>query len=365
MSGWSAAGRPVGAWEFDHLAERAASLLSPAALDYVLAGAGKEHSLIRDTQAWDEFRLVPRTLAGVSSVTESIELLGATLDNPVIVAPTGGHGLVHRDAECETARGAAAAGCVMVLSAYANATLEAVAATGAHLWLQLPHEQPRPVLAELIDRATAAGYRAFVLTVDQVVGGYSPRGSRRADELPEGLYLRNLPGEPPFVTAYHPRRQQLNPVPQSPADVAWLAGRSPLPIIVKGVLRPDDARRAVDAGAAAVVVSNHGSRHLDGTLSPADALATVADELRGEAPVLVDGGIRHGADVIRALALGATAVMVGRAPMLALGVDGAAGVRGMLTQLIDELRRAMILCGAGSVKDLTRDLVRRAVPRDG
>lgn len=350
----------VGEWGFDRLVERATSVLAPAALDFVLAGAGKEDSLSKDVAAWEEYRLVPRVLAGVSSVSTSIELFDVTLDSPVMVAPTGGHGLVHAQAECEAARGAASAGSAMILSAYANARLEDVATTGAHVWLQLPHEQPRSVLAELIDRAAAANYRALVLTVDQIVAGYSPRGSRRADQMPDGLRLRNLPGEPPFVTAYHPRRRHLTPVSQSPADVTWLVERSPLPVVVKGVLAPADARLAVDSGAGAVVVSNHGSRHLDGTLSPAHALTAVVDELQREVPVLVDGGIRHGEDVVRALALGATAVLVGRAPMLALGLAGAEGVRAVLTQLTEELARDMALCGVATVQELSRALVHRA-----
>lgn len=350
----------VGAWCFDRLLERATSMFLPAALDFVLAGAGKEDSLSRDVAAWDDYRLVPRILAGVSSVTTSIELFGVTLDSPVMVAPTGGQGLVHEQADCETARGAASTGCAMVLSAYANATLEDVAATGAHLWFQLPHEQPRPVLSELVDRAAVVNYRVLVLNVDQIVSGYSPRGSRRADEMPDGLRLRNLPGEPPFVTAYHPRRRHFSPVPQSPADLAWLVERSALPVVVKGVLAPEDARRAVDVGAGAVIVSNHGGRHIDGTLSPVHALASVVDEVAGEIPVLVDGGIRHGEDVVRALALGAAAVLVGRAPMLALGLAGADGVRAVLAQLTEELAGAMALCGAASVHDLSRSLVHRA-----
>jgi 4-hydroxymandelate oxidase len=196
-----------------------------------------------------------------------------------------------------------------------------------------------------------------VLTVDQVVMGWSPTGRRHVHELPQDLVLANLPGQPAFVTGYHPARDTLRPVTQSIDDLAWLVERSPLPVVVKGLLHEDDAIRCADVGARGVVVSNHGGRHLDGTVSPAWALPRVVDAVSDQLEVYVDGGIRRGDQVLKALALGATAVLVGRAPLLGLACGGAEGVRGVMDQLREELLRAMALCGVSRIDAVDRNLL--------
>ncbi|MFE9958957.1 alpha-hydroxy acid oxidase [Micromonospora sp. NPDC005299] len=355
-AGVGGASAPV---DFDALVERATAVLSPGALDFALAGAGAERSLRGDIEAWDNIGLRPHVLSGLSHVDTSCDVLGAAASNPIVVAPTGGHGLFHPEAEAATARGAAQAGSIMTLSAYSNISLEEVAAAApdSPRWFQLPHELPRDRLGELIDRAAAARYRAVVLTVDQVVMGYSPTGSKRATELPQDLVLANLPGQPVFVTGYHPRRGAMRPIRQSVDDVRWLVDRSPLPMVVKGVLRGDDARRCVDAGVKGIVVSNHGGRHLDRTVPPARALAEVVSAVAGRVSVLVDGGIRRGDHVLKAIAFGADAVMVGRAPLLGLAVAGSDGVAAVIRQLNEELVRAMALCGAGDLASVEKDLI--------
>jgi 4-hydroxymandelate oxidase len=347
-------------WDFPDLVTRSATSLSAAALDFVLAGAGGERNTVDDVRAWSRVQLLPRVLAGVREVDTGIEVLGTAVRSPIMVAPTGGHGLVHPGAETATARGAADAGCIMVLSAYSNVSLERVASEvpDHHRWFQVPHELGRPDVAELVRRAVRADYRAIVLTVDQIVSGSSPRGRRGADELPRDLILGNLPGQPRYVTAYHPSRQTLAPVLQTPDDIAWLAEISSVPVVVKGILRREDAVRCVEAGARGVVVSNHGGRHLDGTVSTAEALASVVTAVAGRAEVFVDGGIRRGEDVLKALALGARAVLVGRAPLLGLALDGSRGVQRVLDEMRDQLLRAMALCGASSVSELDPDLIR-------
>jgi isopentenyl diphosphate isomerase/L-lactate dehydrogenase-like FMN-dependent dehydrogenase len=340
------------------LADLAAHALDPAVADYVAAGSGAELSLTRDVAAWDAIPLWPRVLADLPPADISTTLFGVRLSSPVAVAPTGGHGLVHAGGEEETIRGVPAGG-LFVLSAYSTSGLEEVAAAapGTPRWFQLPHEQPPEVQVELATRAAAHGYSALVLTVDQPIMGDSHVGRRGAERLRTDLRFANLPGRHPFVTGYHPRRQGLVPVRQSPATLAELVAASPLPVVVKGVLRADDALRSVDCGAAGVVVSNHGARHLDSTVAPAAALPAVVTALDGRVPVLVDGGVRRGEHVLRALALGADAVLVGRAPLWGLAVDGAAGVAEVLRRLDEQLRRAMTLCGAANLAELGPDLL--------
>jgi 4-hydroxymandelate oxidase len=345
--------------EFATLQRRAAEFISPAAMDFVMAGAGDERSIRDDAEAWDSLRLRPRVLTGLSEVDTSCLILGDRAASPILVAPTGGHRLVHPEGEAATAAGAANAGAVMVLSAYSNVSMEAVAAAahGSPLWFQLPHERNPGELECLMARAADTGYRAVVLTVDQVVMGWSPTGRRHVHELPRDLVLANLPGEPAFVTGYHPDRDTLRPVAQSIEDLAWLVERSPLPVVVKGVLHEDDAIRCADVGVRGVVVSNHGGRHLDGTISPACALPRVVDAVGDQVEVYADGGIRRGDQVLKALALGATAVLVGRAPLLGLACSGADGVRGVLDQLREELLRAMALCGVPRIAAVDRKLL--------
>jgi 4-hydroxymandelate oxidase len=347
--------------DLDELEARARDQLSAVAYDYYAGGAGTETTLRDNRQAWDRYRLHPYVLRDVSRIALGTRLLGADLSTPIVVAPTAYQRLAHADGEAATARGAADAGALMVVSTLATRSLEdvALAAPGAPKWFQLYVFDDRGYAGELVDRAVAAGYRALVLTVDAPVLGYRPRDERNAFRLPEGLAMANLPlampeSEGSGLAALFGSIDRTLTVD----DLAWLAERSGLPVVVKGVHRGDDAARCVDAGIDAVIVSNHGGRQLDGAVATATALPEVVEAVDGRAPVLVDGGLRHGSDVLKALALGASAVLVGRPILWGLATGGADGVRDVLRWLSTDLERAMVLAGVTDVAAVPRDLVR-------
>jgi 4-hydroxymandelate oxidase len=347
--------------DLDELERRARDLLSATAYDYYAGGAGTERTLRDNREAWDRWRLHPYVLRDVSRIELRTELLGAELASPVVVAPTAYQRLAHDEGEAATARGAADAGALMVVSTLATTSLEDVAAAvpDAPRWFQLYVFDDRGYAGELVDRAVAAGYRALVLTVDAPVLGYRPRDERNAFRLPEGLAMANLPlampeGEGSGLAALFGSIDKTLTVD----DLAWLTERSGLPVVVKGVHRGDDAARCVEAGISAVIVSNHGGRQLDSAVATADALPEVVEAVDGRVPVLVDGGLRHGVDVLKALAMGASAVLVGRPILWGLATGGADGVRDVLRWLATDLERAMVLAGVTDVTAVPRDLVR-------
>jgi len=312
---------------------RAAALLPAEVWAYGEGGAGAEVTLGEAEQAWSAVRLRPRVLRDVATVDTSLELLGARLDTPVLVGPSALHGLVHPTAERGTAQGARRAGALTVLSSRASLPPEDVGADP--WWLQVYVLRDRELTREAVQRAAAAGARALVLTGDTPYVGVKLRG----------------PG--PAQVAQPPHRQQ---DPSVGLDgIGWLAETSGLPVLVKGVLRADDAKACVAAGAAGLVVSNHGGRQLDRAVATARALPEVADAV--DVPVLVDGGLRSGLDVLCALALGATAVLLGRPVLWALAADGAAGVEACLRAVTDDLAGAMALAGAARLGAVARDLV--------
>jgi 4-hydroxymandelate oxidase len=354
--------RPVIA--LDELEAAAAAVLEPAALDYFRGGADDERTLDDNIAAWRRLRLRPHVLRDVSVVDGSTTVLGTPVATPVLVAPTAFHRLASSDGESATAVGTAAAGSVMVLSTMSTQPLETVAAAApdAARWFQLYVHHDREWTAALAKRAADAGYRALVLTVDVPVLGRRRRDERHGFGLPPGVSAAHTLGPiAPAGTADGSGLATYLGAALDAAlgfdDLAWLREVSGLPVVVKGVLRGDDARRCVDAGAAAVVVSNHGGRQLDSAVATADALPEVVDAVEGRAEVYVDGGIRTGTDVLKALALGARAVLVGRLAVYGLAVGGADGVADVIRALDDELRRAMALCGAARLSDLTPDLV--------
>ena len=292
-------------------------------------------------------------------------LLGSAVASPVAIAPTAIQGLAHPDGEVATARGAADAGALMILSSLATCPLEDVAAAApeAVRWMQVYILRERARTEDLVHRAAAAGYRALVLTVDAPVSGLRLREWRQGVHLPDDLALPNLAagstdsaragGFMGVVT------HEFEPA-LTTDDIGWLAGLGALPVVAKGVQRADDAVRCVEAGAAAVVVSNHGARQLADAPPTADILAEVVDAVAGRAEVYVDGGVRRAPDVVKALALGADAALVGRPSLWALATGGADGVAMLLAWFEKELCRAMALCGAATVGELDRGLVRRA-----
>jgi 4-hydroxymandelate oxidase len=348
--------------DLDALEAAARSGLTPPAYDYYAGGADDELTLADNVAAWQRLRLRPRVLRDVSVVDPATTVLGTAVRMPVLVAPTAYQRLAHEEGETATARGAAAAGSVLIVSTLATVTLEdvAAAAPGAPRWMQIYLQRDQGASAELVARAVAAGYGALVLTVDLPVAGNRRRDERNAFALPSGLTMANLGASHPEASggsalAAHVSRDLLGGI--TFADVTWLAGLSELPVLVKGVLRGDDAAECVRAGAAGVVVSNHGGRQLDGAVATADALPEVLDAVGGDVEVYVDGGVRRGTDVVKALALGARAVLIGRPVIWGLATGGASGVQAVLDGFATEFVRAMALCGARTVDELTPDLI--------
>jgi len=275
------------------------------------------------------------------------------------------HWQLHDDGEAATAQGAAKAGALMILSSLATCALEEVdaAAPGSPRWMQIYILRDRSRTEELVRRAAAHHYGALVLTVDAPVSGLRLRELRGGVHLPDDLTLPNLAGgstesarEGGFMAIV---THEFEPA-LTPDDIGWLAGLSNLPVVAKGVQRADDAVRCIEAGAKAIVVSNHGARQLADAPATADILAEIVDAVAGRAEVYVDGGVRRAPDVVKALALGARAVLVGRPSLWALAAGGADGITGLLEWYQSELRRAMALCGVGTVDAIDRSLVRRA-----
>jgi 4-hydroxymandelate oxidase len=303
-------------------------------------------------------------LVDVSHRSMETVVLGQRVRMPVLVAPTAFHRLAHPDGELATVRGAGSAGTVLVLSSLANTPVEAVvrAATGP-VWFQLYVYRDRSATEALVGRAESAGCRALVVTVDVPLSGTRERDIQNRFSLPAGLTVANMAAagygtmdetEGSGLTAYVAER--LDPS-LSWKDIAWLRSVTRLPILLKGILRADDARRAVDSGVEGIVVSNHGGRQLDTAPATIEALPRVAEAVAGRCEVLVDGGVRRGTDVLKAIALGAKAVLVGRPILWGLALDGEAGVGGVLQTLRGEIDLAMALLGCASLADVTRDLV--------
>jgi 4-hydroxymandelate oxidase len=349
----------------DDMERDARHLIGEMAYAYYAGGADDERLLAGNVDAWARWQLHPRVLAGIAEVTTTTTLLGTEASSPVAIAPTAIQGLAHPEGEVATARGAAEVGALMILSSLATCSLEdvAAAAPGAPRWMQIYILRARARTAELVQRAAAHGYGALVLTVDAPVSGLRLREWRAGVHLPDDLALPNLAGdstasarEGGFMAVV---TKEFEPA-LTPDDIGWLAGLTSLPVVAKGVQRADDAVRCVDAGAAAIVVSNHGARQLADAPATADILAEVVQAVGGRAEVYVDGGVRRPPDVVKALALGARAVLVGRPSLWALAVGGSDGIATLLRWYESELRRAMALCGAATVGDVDRSLVRRA-----
>jgi isopentenyl diphosphate isomerase/L-lactate dehydrogenase-like FMN-dependent dehydrogenase len=326
----------------------AAERMSDDARSYIGGGAGNEITLRDNEAAWRRLALRPRALGAPDGADTSVELLGVPRPHPILVAPTAFARLTHPDGEIGIARAAAATATIMCLATLASVSPAAVAAQvpGATRWFQLYVFSDRGVSRDLVAAAAQAGYEALVVTVDRPVLGVREREQRAAVRESEALgYDR-----PTDTSAVIDARLRWS-------DIEHLVRDSSLPVIVKGVLTAEDARLAVAHGAAAVIVSNHGGRQLDTVLAGADALPEVVDAVGDEIDVLVDGGIRRGTDVVKALALGARAVLIGRPALWGLTVDGAAGVQHLLEILIAEVQNALTLVGAPRVADLDRSFL--------
>jgi 4-hydroxymandelate oxidase len=351
--------------DFETAASRA---VDPAAWGYLNGAASDELTLRENRRGWDEIALRYRTMVDVSVRGMAATVLGTPTSMPILVAPTAMQKLAHADGECGMARAAAAAGTIMVVSSTATTGLEEVAAASeAAKWFQVYLYRDRGSSEALVRRAVAAGYRALVLTVDAPVLGRRERDIRSGFTLPQGLTIANaaeaqmevVPGATPDASGLMHHFRGLHDPALTPRDISWLRDVSGLPVVVKGVVRGDDARRAVDHGATGVIVSNHGGRQLDTAVATARALGEVVDAVGDRAEVLVDGGVRRGTDVLKAIALGARAVLVGRPPVWGLAAGGSEGARRVLELLRDELDVAMALAGCRQLSDITQDLIWR------
>jgi 4-hydroxymandelate oxidase len=340
--------------------------LDPMLFDYIVGGAGDEWTLAENVAAWSRIQLLPRMLRGVASRSLEATVLGTPVSFPVLVPPMGFHGLCHTDAEAATAAAAAAEGTIFCASTVSNVSLEAIAAaSGGPRWFQLYVYRDRGITRSLVERAVAAGYSALCLTVDTPIAGNRERDKRNSLRMPSHLQLGNFPQD--HTDQHHHGAGKGSSLAQyihsqwDPSltwkDVEWLRSISPMPVVVKGVLAPSDAKLAVEYGAAAVMVSNHGGRQLDSVPAPITMLPSVVDAVGDRAEVYLDGGVRRGIDVLKALAFGARAVLVGRPVLWGLTLDGTDGVRAVLQHLKSEVDSAMALSGCATISDITRDLI--------
>jgi len=326
--------------------------MSPVAMAYVSGGAADEITMRANSEDWKRIRLNPRVLVDVSTIDLRTQILGQSFDLPILLAPAAFHGLCHRDAEMATLEGANAAGATMVTSSYSNQPVEALAAAAKRpLWFQLYTQADKEMTRQLVERAEAAGCKAICVTVDTPVLGARQRESSSSFRLPEHLGLPNLNLSPAQVGRAAGFSQLLNPA-LSWRDIEWLRSITRIPVLLKGVLNPEDALRAIEAGVAGVIVSKHGARNLDTLPSTAEALPRIADKVQGKLLLLVDGGIRRGTDVVKALAMGAKAVLVGRPYLYGLAVAGPAGVTRVVEILRSELSMAMALTGRRSIAEI-------------
>jgi isopentenyl diphosphate isomerase/L-lactate dehydrogenase-like FMN-dependent dehydrogenase len=350
---------PLNVWDYERLAEER---LDPAPLAYYAGGAGDEWTLRENVAAFGRWVLRPRVLVDVSSVTTATTVAGMDVGMPILVAPTAFQRLAHPEGETATARGAAAAGTIMCLSTFSTSSPADVAAAApeATRWFQLYWHPDRGVTRSLVAQAVEHGFRAIALTVDL------PRLGRRERDLRTPVEVPDEYGIAVFESVLEAARMTPELLDRMVADsltwhdIEWLRSLTDLPLLVKGVLTAEDALLACEHGAAGVVVSNHGGRQLDGVAASLDALPEVVDAVGDRCEVLMDGGVRRGTDVLKALALGARAVLVGRPVLWGLAVDGADGVRRVLELLRAELELGLALLGCASPADVGRSHVARA-----
>ena len=362
--------RPPFTTDLSRLEDAARDVMTPEAFGYVAGSAGSGATAMANRRAFDRWRIVPRMLRDVAERDVSTTVLGVTMPAPVLLAPIGVQTIAHPDGELASARAAAAQGLTFIHSTAAAHSIEDVAAASgeAPRWYQLYWPAEQEVASSLVTRAEAAGFAAIVVTLDTFMMGWRPTDLNAA-YLPflQGTGIANYLTDPAFNAPLNEdaplgdRVFRWAAIFGNPrltwADLAWLRERTALPIVLKGVLHPDDGRSAVDAGVDGVVVSNHGGRQVDGAIAALDALPGVLDAVGGAVPVLVDSGVRTGADVVKAMCLGAAAVLYGRPYVYGLGLGGQAGVEHVLRCLLGELDVTMALSGHRTLAELGPDVL--------
>jgi lactate 2-monooxygenase len=363
---------PMAPGEWEAAAE---AVLPKQAFDYLAGGAGTEQTMRANLEAFYAWRLVPRMLTGTTERQMSVDLFGASSPVPFFLAPVGVQKLFHPDGERAVARAAKGSGIPMVLSSAADTSMEDIAEElgDSPRWFQLYWVNDREIASSMVKRAEAAGYTAIVLTVDTLTLGYRDRDLRNLGFLPFGVGdgLAQFTSDPVFRSRLEKTPEEdleaaaiqwLSLFPNlglSWSDLEWLRDQTSLPVLLKGILSGGDARRAADHGCDGVIVSNHGGRQVDGEIAALDALPDVRAAVGDDYPVLMDSGIRRASDIIKALALGADAVLLGRPYAYGLAVGGQAGVERVLQQMILELDTTMALLGAASIDELDRGFVAR------
>jgi 4-hydroxymandelate oxidase len=352
----------INLFEYEKLASEK---LHKTAFDYYYSGAHDEITLKENREAYNKIKIHYKVLVDVSRRDASTEIFGEKISFPLIVAPTAFHKMAHEEGECAVARAATKSGTIMCLSTLSNSTVEDVSKNcNSNFWFQLYVFREKSVTEKLVRRVEKAGAKALVVTVDAPLLGTRERDVKNKFQLPQGLSVINLmpegkeelPDDKPDsgLSLYFNEMldQSLNW-----KDIEWLASITKLPVILKGIVRPDDAVKAIDYGAKGIVVSNHGGRQLDTSPATIDVLPSIAEAVDNRIEVMIDGGIRRGTDILKAVALGAKAVLAGRPILWGLACNGGDGVYSVLELLKKEFDLAMALSGCPTVKDITRDLV--------
>ncbi|MGE5334564.1 MAG: alpha-hydroxy-acid oxidizing protein [Nitrososphaerota archaeon] len=370
--------RPTTPMTYDLLEEQARERLSPEAYGYVAGGAGGEETMRANRAAFERWQIVPRMLRNVGERDVRVNLFGATFAAPILLAPIGVQSIVHPEAEVAVARAAASVGMPFILSTASSKTMEEVAqaadaAGNTTRWYQLYWGRDPELTASFLARAERAGYSAIVATLDtpllswrerDIAYAYLPflQGEGIANYLSDPVFRASLPQPPeenPQAAVMRFVQVFSNPT-LTWDDLKFLREHTRLPILLKGILHPDDARHAIDAGAAGIIVSNHGGRQVDGAIPALDALPGIVTAVQRRVPVLFDSGVRRGADVFRAVALGASAVLLGRPYIWGLTLGGAAGVRDVILNTLADLDLTLALSGYTSCAQLNPSVLRRA-----
>ena len=324
----------------------AATKMSKLAYEYVASGAADEVTLGWNRQAFDNIKLNPSVLIDTSQLDTSISLFGQKMAHPILVAPTAYHKIMHPEGEVATARGAGMASTTYIISSYTTTPLEEIAQAATHpLWFQMYVRDDREKTKEIIQKAESLGCKALIITVDTPVAGVRNREQRINFKLPETLHG-------PYILD-----QPIQRKPLTWADMAWILSFAKIPVLLKGILNSEDAEKAIQIGAAGIVVSNHGGRNLDTVPATIEALPRIADKVNKRIPILMDGGIRRGTDIIKAIALGANAVLIGKSICFGLGCGGAEGVAKVLEILKTEFEMAMALTGRATIGSIDSSVI--------